>query len=138
MAAVRRFLDRFVLRAIGQALAGDKVRAAERLLDGRVLHLADGGLPWTRVVLEEMPQVLLVVYPEWDTNQHMVRTVPAAAGSFASRLDLPAAWSGRRGEELAQVSGVPDAVFCHTNLFIAAAKSFEGAMAMARKALGEG
>ena len=135
MAIVRRVLDRFILRGIGQVLAADKVRAAERLLDGRVLHLADGGLPWTRVVVEEMPEVLLVVYPEWDTQQHIVRTVPAQAGSFQSRLDLPQEWSGLRGEQLASASGVPDAVFCHTNLFIGAAKSFDGAMEMARKAL---
>lgn len=135
MEIVRRVLDRFILRAIGQLLAADKVRGAERLLDGRVLHLADGGLPWTRVVVEEMPEVLLVVYPEWDTQQHIVRTVPAQAGSFRSRMDLPAPWSGLRGEQLAAACGVPDAVFCHTNLFIGAAKSFEGAMEMARKAL---
>jgi uncharacterized UPF0160 family protein len=135
MGIVRRFLDRLVLRSIGQALAADKVRSAERLLDGRVLHLADGGLPWTRVVLDEMPQVLLVVYPEWDTEQYILRTVPAQAGSFESRMDLPAAWSGLRGAELAAACGVPDAVFCHTNLFIAAARSFEGTLRMAQIAL---
>jgi uncharacterized UPF0160 family protein len=135
MVLVRRVLDRFILRSIGQVLAADKVRASERLLDGRVLHLADGGLPWTRLVVDEMPEVLLVVYPEWDTQQYILRTVPAQAGSFQSRMDLPQSWSGLRGEQLAQACGVSDAVFCHTNLFIGAAKSFEGAMAMARKAL---
>jgi uncharacterized UPF0160 family protein len=100
-----------------------------------VLHLADGGLPWTRVVVDEMPQVLLVLYPEWDTQQYMLRTVPAQAGSFDSRMDLPAAWSGLRGPELAAACGVADAVFCHTNLFIGGARSFEGALRMAQIAL---
>jgi uncharacterized UPF0160 family protein len=135
MAIARRFLDRFILRSIGQLLAADKVRSAERLLQGRVLHLADGGLPWTRVVVEEMPEVMLAVYPEWDTEQYILRTVPARLGSFASRMDLPQDWSGLRGAELAAVCGVPDAVFCHTNLFIGAARSLEGALRMAGLAL---
>jgi uncharacterized UPF0160 family protein len=135
MTLVRRFLDRFILRRIGQALAAGKVRAAERLLGGRVLHLADGGLPWTRVVVEEMPDVLLVIYPDSDTEQHQLRTVPAKMGSFESRMDLPETWAGLRDKQLAAASGVPDAVFCHSNLFIAGARSFEGALRMAELAL---
>ncbi len=135
MALARRLLDRFLLRRIGQVLAADKVRAAQRLFDGRVLHLADGGLPWTRVVVEEMPEVLLVVYPEESSGQHQIRTVPATLGSFDSRMDLPSAWAGLREGQLAGAIGVPDAVFCHSNLFIAGARSLEGALRKAQMAL---
>jgi uncharacterized UPF0160 family protein len=135
MALVNRTLQRFVLRSLGQALAADSVRGAERLLQGRVLLLRDGGMPWTRVVVEEMPQVLLVLYPESGREQYQIRTVPAAAGSFASRMDLPAHWGGLRDEELASVTGVPDAVFCHVNLFIGGARSLDGALRLAAMAL---
>jgi uncharacterized UPF0160 family protein len=56
--------------------------------------------------------------------------------SFDSRLDLPQAWAGLRDAELAAVTGVPDSVFCHMNLFIAGAKSFDGAVQLAKIALG--
>ncbi|MGV3570437.1 MAG: MYG1 family protein [Ramlibacter sp.] len=135
MALVTRALERFVLRAIGQSLAADDVRRAERPLQGRVLLLREGGMPWTRVVVDEMPEVLLVVYPESSRAQYQLRTVPAATGSFASRMDLPAAWAGLRDEQLAAVTGVPDAVFCHMNLFIAGARSLEGALRLAALAL---
>jgi uncharacterized UPF0160 family protein len=137
MAIVQRLLQRLVLRRIGQELAAGKVRSARRLLDGRVLHLAEGGMPWTAIVVQEMPQVLLVVYPESDEagERHVLRTVPARDGSFDSRLDLPAAWAGLREQELAAVSGVADALFCHTNLFIAVARSLDGALRMAELAL---
>ena len=126
-----------MLRRIGQELAAEKVRAAPRLLDGRVLLLAEGGMPWTRIVVDEMPQVLLVLYPESDEDgeRHVLRTVPVAADSFANRRDLPAAWAGLREAELAAVTGVPDALFCHTNLFIAVARSREGALRLAELAL---
>lgn len=135
MALVDQSLRRFVLRAIGQVLAADTVRRSERLLGGRVLLLADGGMPWTRVVLDEIPDVLLVIYPESGREQYQIRTVPAAAGSFASRMDLPAAWAGLRDEQLAAATGVFDAVFCHKNLFIAGARTLEGAMRTAASAI---
>ncbi|QJW83336.1 hypothetical protein HK414_01210 [Ramlibacter terrae] len=125
MAVVRRALQRFVLRAIGRAVAADDVRRAERPLQGRVLLLREGGMPWTRVVVDEMPDVLLVVYPESLRAQYQLRTVPAATGSFASRMDLPAAWAGLRDDQLSAVTGVSDAVFCHMNLFIAGARSWK-------------
>ncbi|HEY0823266.1 MAG TPA: MYG1 family protein [Ramlibacter sp.] len=137
MAVVQRLLQRLVMRRIGQDLAAGKVRDAQRLLDGRVLHLAEGGMPWTAIVVQEMPEVLLVLYPESDEGgeRHVLRTVPAREGSFEARLDLPAAWAGLRDRELAAATGVPDALFCHTNLFIAVARSFEGALRLAELAL---
>lgn len=137
MAVVERFLHRLVQRRIGQELAADRVRSAERLLEGRLLSLAEGGMPWTGVVLQEMPEVLLVLYAESDEGgeRYVLRTVPAEAGSFANRMDLPASWGGLRNEELAAVTGVPDALFCHTNLFIAVARSREGALRLAELAL---
>lgn len=139
MAIVQRLLERLVMRRIGQELAADKVRNAERLLDGRVLFLAEGGMPWTSIVVQEMPEVLLVLYPERDENgeRYVLRTVPAKIGSFDARLDLPQAWAGLRDAQLAAASGVFDAVFCHTNLFIAVARSLPGALRMAELALQE-
>lgn len=134
---VQRFLQRLVLRRIGQELAAEQVRGAERLLGGRVLHLAAGGMPWTALVVKEMPEVLFVLYPERDESgvRHVLRTVPVEIGSFDARRDLPAAWAGLRDAELAAVSGVPDATFCHTNLFIGVARSYDGALKMAELAL---
>ena len=138
MALVRRFLDAFLRRKIGQLLAADKVRAGQRLFDGRVLYLPEGGMPWTRVVVQEMPEVLFVLYPDAEAGRHQLRTVPHRLGSFRARTDLPAAWAGLRDAELAAVTGVPDAAFCHRNLFIAVARSYEGALRLAALALEPG
>jgi len=135
VATVRQFLDQAIVKKIGQILAVDTVRQAPRLLDGRVLHLREGGMPWTRVVVDEMPDVRLVIYPDSDGNQFQIKTVPVEVGSFDSRMDLPASWAGLRDAELAAVTGVPDSVFCHMNLFIAGARSFEGAVRLAGLAL---
>lgn len=131
----RQFLDRAIVKQVSQIRSADIVRNAPRLLGGRVLHLQEGGMPWTRVVVDEMPEVLLVVYPDSDGNQFQIKTVPVDVGSFRSRRDLPASWAGLRDQELAAVSGVADSVFCHMNLFIGGARSLDGALKLAEKAL---
>ena len=65
----------------------------------------------------------------------MVNTIRTKPGSFDSRKNLPEAWGGLRDEELARISGVPDATFCHKGLFLAIAKTKEGALKLAEKAL---
>lgn len=92
-------------------------------------------MPWTHVVVHEMPEVMFVIYPDSDGNQYQIKTVPVEAGSFTARMDLPDAWAGLRDGELAAVSGVADSVFCHLNLFIGGARSFAGAVQMAELAL---
>lgn len=134
-AIMRKFLDRAILKKISQLRAADLVRHAPRLLGGQVLHLAQGGMPWTRLVVKEMPEVMLVIYPDSDGNQYQLKTVPVEPGSFTARLDLPAHWAGLRDQELAAVTGVADSVFCHNNLFIAGARSLGGAARLAELAL---
>jgi uncharacterized UPF0160 family protein len=131
----RKFLDHAISKKVAQIRAMDIVRGSPRLLGGRVLHLAEGGMPWTHVVLHEMPEVVLVIYPDSDGDQYQIKTVPVEAGSFTAKLDLPRSWAGLRDQELAAVTGVADSVFCHLNVFIAGARSFDGAVKMAELAL---
>jgi uncharacterized UPF0160 family protein len=120
---------------VGGMLALEQVRQCERLEDGRLLFLKNAALPWATVVRNEMPKVVFVLSYSPGEQRHLLHTIPKSPESFEARKDLPAAWAGLQGAELAAVTGVPDAVFCHNNLFIAAAISFEGALQMARIAL---
>lgn len=56
-------------------------------------------------------------------------------GSFESRLPLPTVWRGLRDDELSSESGIDGGVFVHMSGFIGGNKTFEGALAMAKKAL---
>lgn len=135
MAITRRFLDQMIVRKIAQFSAADIVRKSSRLLGGKVLHLEKGGMPWTRIAIDEMPDVMLVIYPVDDGAQHQIHTVPVESESFKARMDLPASWAGLRDQEMAAVTGVEDSVFCHMNLFIGGAKSFDGVLRLAQAAL---
>jgi uncharacterized UPF0160 family protein len=113
------------------------VRKAEALEGGRLLYLRNSALPWSSVVRKEMPKVLFVISHNIGEQRYMLHTVPATADTFEARADLPASWAGLRDADLAAVTGVADAGFCHNGRFIAAAKSYEGIYAMALQALKE-
>jgi len=120
---------------VGATLAVEQVRQSEVLEDGKVLFLKNSALPWTSVVRKEMPKILFVISHNLGEQRYMLHTVPMSPETFDARADLPAAWAGLRDAELAAVTGVPDAGFCHNGRFIAAVKSYEGARVMARQAL---
>lgn len=122
---------------VGAMLAAAQVRQSELLEDGRLLFLKNGSLPWSSLVRHEMPTVLFVMSHSISDNRYMLHTVPTAPDNFIARKDLPASWAGLQNEELAAVTGVPDAMFCHNKRFIAAARSYEGALQLARLALAE-
>ena len=120
---------------VGAMLAVTQVRQAEALEDGKLLFLKNAALPWSSVVRKEMPKVLFVISHSLTEQRYMLHTVSVDTESFDARADLPQAWAGLREAELAAVTGVEDAVFCHTGRFIAAARSYAGALSMARQAL---
>ncbi|SPO06654.1 related to MYG1 protein [Cephalotrichum gorgonifer] len=109
---------------------------------GRVLVFEGPSAPWKEhlYTLEDGSEsVLYVLYPEKPTPdaKWRVQTVPVSKDSFESRKALPAAWRGFRDEELDGISGIDGCVFVHAAGFIGGNKTFEGAKAMALKALEE-
>lgn len=101
--------------------------------DPRVILLENGGLPWMETVVPN-DKALYVVFPA-TTGTWMVQCVPTSVGSFEKRRALPEAWAGKRDEELAALTGVEDAVFCHVGRFICGAGSKESALRLANLAL---
>jgi uncharacterized UPF0160 family protein len=131
------FLRRRV-EAVRARLAAEAVvlAAHARSADLRVLEL-DCKLPWEGPVFAHGLPVLYAVYPVPNGNW-MVDAMPPEPGSFDQLLPLPEGWAGLRDADLAAACGVPDAVFVHARRFVGAARSREGAMEMARRAIESG
>lgn len=81
--------------------------------------------------------ILLVVSPKRQDATWSIKTVRDDFRSYKARMDLPLEWGGKSGEELQKITGVADAIFCHTQRFIAVAGSKEGAIKLAELALKE-
>ncbi len=130
-------VSREIHAAAAQLRAAELVRAAiGRAEDPRLVEL-DRGMPWHRELVPTAPEALFVVYPR-DGGDWGLQAVPRVLGEFSNRKDLPERWAGRSDGELAEVTGVPDARFCHIGRFIAVAESRDGILALARQALADG
>jgi uncharacterized UPF0160 family protein len=136
IALAARVLEREIASSTAQQravrLVSDAIATAA---DPRVIAL-DRDVPWKEVVVGAAPEALFVVYPKrqgWG-----LEAVPRVLGAFENRRDLPAAWAGLDGPELAALTGVEDALFCHAKRFLAVARSRAGIDALAAQALADG
>ena len=129
-------LTRFIASANGgisaKAIVAEAIDKAE---DPRVIVL-EKYTPWKRTVHALSEEALYMIYPS-QTGQWRIQTVPVEPGSFEDRKSLPERWAGLSDNELKEVTGIDDAMFCHNGLFIAGAESFESTMKMATIALQE-
>jgi len=128
-------LARVCVRAHAATLAEETVATAARAaLDPRIIVL-DTRVPWEDAVFDlGLDRALYVVRPAGDA--WTCSAVGPERGSFAQRLPLPESWGGLRDEALAAATGIADATFCHPARFVCGARSRDGAIALARLAVG--
>ena len=102
------------------------------------LLILDTFCPWTNALLEldQEEEVLFVIFPE-KSGEYRIQVVPKEPNSFEARKSLPLSWAGKRDNELGEIIGIHDAVFCHAARFIAGAVSHASIMKMAQLALEE-
>ena len=148
--AGQEFLDRLHFVAHGWLPARELVQKAMETRSilpteakGRVIRM-DKACPWKDHLFElenemgiavDTHGILYVVFPD-DTSQWRVQAVPDAPDSFKCRKALPEPWRGLRDAELDAVTGVDaGAVFVHHSGFIGGHRTYNGALAMAIKAL---
>lgn len=132
------FARELLVRTIAHAQAGLKMKVLvqagyEAAVEKEVLVYEESV---SRNSFIEFDEVNVVVHPSESEGEERWKAVviPKGYGTFENRVTFPAAWAGLRDAELAAVSGIPDAIFCHKNCFLFVAKSKEGAMKAAEQA----
>lgn len=134
LAIARGFVEASIRQAAAKLRAESIVlRAITAAGDGRVLELPMG-MPFRPAIVKAGADHLLFVVHPRDTDWCLTG-IRRASDGFELRADLPAAWAGLTGENLAAVCGVAGATFCHNGRFIAAATTREAALEMARIAV---
>ena len=99
--------------------------------DKHLVVMDEAFIGWEKV-LRKIPGVLYAIHPRPDGKWSMGAIQD---DKYVSRKPLPKSWGGLKDEELQKVTGVEDAIFAHRGLFMAAAKSKEGAIKLAEIAL---
>lgn len=134
VALAKKVLIRKIRKAQDSLEAENFIKNAyEQSVDKRLIVI-DGNYPWHDVIIG-YAEPLYVVFSNARKDVWRVGCVRKEKKSFENRKSLPESWAGLRDEELAKVTGVADATFCHNGRFLAVAKSKEGAIALAQKAL---
>lgn len=100
------------------------------------LIILDQEYDWNGI-LSDHPEPLLVVRPSPAINAWKVYGVKIKGEKFKNRIDLPQAWASKKDGELAKITGVSDAIYCHHQRYMAIVRSREGAIRLAELALQE-
>lgn len=126
--AISSVYGRVEVRKMIQSTNGPVI-AMDKLVDGWIDEVANPDNPKAK-------GLLYAVFPARDGDWN-VRAIPTDADKLMEqRKSFPEAWRGLRGRELADVTGVKTAIFCHMAGFFAAAKTKEDAIRLAEKAIG--
>lgn len=133
-AEAKKCLEREIKRAQDSLLSKQIVKQLYEKSEDKRLIILDDEYSY-QSVLGEYSEPLFVVKPVFENNTWHVSAINTQGVRFHNRLDLPESWAGKQGKELAEITGVSDAIFCHNGRFVAAAKSKEGAIALAKLAL---
>jgi uncharacterized UPF0160 family protein len=120
----RPFLRRLIARETEKAALGQKlIGLYEAAADKRWL-VSDEQLP-VNEYKDRLPVLLYIVTPSSADTSWRALAVEADA-PFTQRQPFPEAWRGLSDADLAAVTGVADAKFCHLNGFIVVAGSRAG------------
>ena len=133
-------LRREIVQATQYEAARDKVRQAYDESRNKQIIALDIKPPIGRVlgteIITEYPNVLYFAIPKgyYGDLWQAVAAVDDIT-SFKTRKSFPEEWAGKEGEELARITGVQGAQFCHRGRFMVLAKSKEAVLKLAELAL---
>ena len=102
--------------------------------DDKQIIIMDKKYPWENV-LNKYNEPLFAVYPTREGDSWHVKSIRSNFYDFKVRKEMPISWAGKRDKELAELTGIDDALFCHNKRFLVAARTKEGAIKLAHLAL---
>lgn len=127
-------LKREIIQAKDFILAEDRIKEDYEKAEDKRIVILDKDYSYENV-LNKYPEPLFVIYPRTDKISWGIRAIREDPKSFKNKKDFPKNWGGLREEDLQKVTGIEDAIFCHRALFLAVAKTKEGAIKLANLAL---
>ncbi|MCA9358995.1 MYG1 family protein [Candidatus Kaiserbacteria bacterium] len=128
-----------LVRNIDQAKAALKQKEFVQSVYEQALNKSIIELPMSvnRNAFVEYGDVKVIVYPSAsdEGERWKAEVIPKKYNSFENRVLFPLNWGGLRDEELAKVSGLSSAIFCHKACYLFAAWDREDVLKAAEYAL---
>lgn len=130
----RGYLARAIARAQKKIVEQKAAIAFYESQPEKEILISDTPMSRSWFIPYEEVKVLVCPRDETDNADWMAIAVQASDVGFATRVRFPEAWGGQRDKALAAVSGLPDAKFCHKDLYMCIFRTKESAVAAAQLA----
>lgn len=127
-------LRRFVEVEKSLLVTARKINEAYARSQDKRLIVLDETLSFKGAV-DDLPELLYIVMPYSRSSKWGVVAISESLRNFEARKPLPAAWAGLLDQELAEITGVDDATFCHKKRFLVIALTKSGALKLADQAI---
>ncbi len=120
-------------RRIAVLMSKEPVRQALEQRERPEILVLEAFCLWEEVIqnMDKNKEILFVVYP--DKEKYAMQTVRNEDGK--TRMPMPESWAGKENNALSAISGVKDAIFCHSGRFLAVAGTLKGILEMAELAI---
>ncbi|MFA5778396.1 MAG: MYG1 family protein [Candidatus Paceibacterota bacterium] len=130
----KEILSRIIIRGKNE-IQNERIvaRACESAVNKKIIIL-DKYYPPGKTFYK-FPKALFIIFPKEIDHSWVIKTIKKNGEGYKSRKDFPSMWGGLQDKELQKVSGIKEAVFCHKGLFLAVAKTKEGAIKLAQIAV---
>jgi len=116
-----------------QVKSNTEIRAILNDFQGLPYVILKESRGWEEVLVKETSDKFYVIYQS-DHGDYRVRAIPKEIGGFENRKPLPKAWRALTDEKLANLTGIKDFVFCHSNGFTGTTKTLYSAVQVAKLA----
>lgn len=130
----KKIIERVLIMLVHEDEARELVIKDYENADDKRIVVLGSNYPFQEV-LTEYPEPLIAVYKSPQLESWHAKAVWDSNNMFNNRIKFPLSWAGKMNSELQKVSGVEDALFCHNKLFLATAKTKEGAITLAKLAI---
>ncbi len=131
---IKPILIREVVKANSFILGEERVREAYRNAEDKRIIVLDRNYSWSDVI-KEFPEPLFIIMNDGQQTTWAVSAIRKDSVGYQNKKLFPESWGGKKGSELAEATGVPDANFCHKGRFLIVANSKEGALKLAKLAV---
>lgn len=131
----RDLLKRMIKHGKAKVMMRSMIQAKYNELEDKRLMIFDESISRYELADYEEVQVIVSPSPASDVSDWIASVVPEGNRVFKNRVNFPIGWAGLLNKELAEVSGIEGAVFCHKERYIFVAKTKAAAIAAAYQTL---
>lgn len=129
----RGLLKRLIAHGKANIVLQELIKKQYEAAEDKRLVIFDEPMPRYALAGFDDVQVMVAPTPANDVTNWIATVVPIDSRKFQNRVLFPLDWAGLENDELVNVSGIEEAIFCHKERYIFVGKTRAAAIAAAER-----